>query len=323
MLPDDIKNYHKQFNYEPKIENASKLKKFGKFLVAGMGGSHLAADILKDWHPELDVMVWSNYGLPALKEKELKDRLVILSSYSGNTEETIDAFNAAKAKRLSFAVVASRGKLISLANKFKVPYVQIPDFHMQPRMATGLSLLALLALMEEKTWLAETRLLANQLHPAREEHRGKDLAKRLHGTVPVIYASTRNAAIAYNWKIKFNETGKIPAFYNVVPELNHNEMTGFDTKAKTTTLSRNFHFVFIKDAGDDRRIIKRMNVLEKLYRDRGFQTEIILLQGKTELQKIFNALNLADWTAYHTAKMYGVEPEQVPMVEEFKKMIAR
>jgi len=61
-----------------------------------------------------------------------------------------------------------------------------------------------------------------------------------------------------------------------------------------------------------------MNVLEKLYRDRGFKTEIILLQGKTELNKIFNALNLADWTAYYSAKMYVVEPEQVPMVEEFK-----
>jgi len=323
MLPDDIKNYHKQFNYEPKIENASKLKKFSKFLVVGMGGSHLAADILKDWHPELDIVIWSNYGLPALKEKELKERLIIISSYSGNTEETIDAFNVAKAKRLSFAVIASRGKLISLANKFKVPYVQIPDFHMQPRMATGLSMLAMLTLMEEKSWLAEARMLANQLHPAREEHRGKDLAKRLHGTVPIIYASARNAAIAYNWKIKFNETGKIPAFYNVLPELNHNEMTGFDTKTKTIGLSRNFHFVFIKDAGDDRRITKRMNVLEKLYRDRGFQTEVILLQGKTEIQKMFTALNLADWVAYHTAKMYGTEPEQVPMVEEFKKLISR
>ena len=66
-----------------------------------------------------------------------------------------------------------------------------------------------------------------------------------------------------------------------------------------------------------------MSVLEKLYRDRGFKIEIVLLQGKNELHKIFGALNLADWTAYHTAKLYGVDPEQVPMVEEFKKLIAR
>lgn len=151
---------------------------------------------------------------------------------------------------------------------------------MQPRMATGLSLMAMLAAIGEKAWLAEAKQLATMFHPAREEYRGRDLAKRLHEAVPVIYASARNAAIAYNWKIKFNETGKIPAFWNVVPELNHNEMTGFDAKDRTIPLSRRFHFVFLKDGGDDRRIIKRMSVLEKLYRDRGLKTEIVLLQGK-------------------------------------------
>lgn len=323
MIQEDIKNYAKQFAFEPEVRHAAKLKKHAKFVVAGMGGSHLAASLIQAWHPEIDVVVWSDYGLPPIGDKALKERLIILSSYSGNTEETIDAFNAAKAKKLPMAVIAARGKLITLAEKNKVPYVQIPDFHMQPRMATGLSLKAMLAVMGEKNLLAEAKLLATQLQPAREELRGKDLARRVLGNVPIIYASLNNGPIAQNWKIKFNETGKIPAFWNVVPELNHNEMTGFDTKAKTTPLSRNFHFIFLKDAGDDRRIIKRMNVMEKLYRDRGFKTEIVLLQGKSALHKIFNALNLADWVAYHTAKMYGVEPEQVPMVEEFKKLIGR
>ncbi len=331
MILDDIKNYAKQFEYEPIIENAAKLpgagaasaKKPKKFIVCGMGGSHLAADLMKAWHPELDILVWSNYGLPPIAEAELKERLIILSSYSGGTEETVDAFTAARAKKLNIAVVAVHGKLISLAEKNKVPYVQMPDFHQQPRMATGLSLMAMLALMGEKSWMAEARALAIQLHPSREELRGKDLAKRLHDTVPIVYASARNAAIAYNWKIKFNETGKIPAFQNVVPELNHNEMTGFDTKTKTITLSKHFHFVFLKDGADNPRIIKRMSVMEKLFKDRGFKVEVIFLQGKTEIHKIFNALILADWTAYHTAKLYGVDPEQVPMVEEFKKLIGR
>lgn len=323
MILEDIKNYPKQFAYEPIVENAGKLKKAKKFVVAGMGGSHLAADIIKTWHPELDLMVWHNYGLPALRDADLKERLIILSSYSGNTEETIDAFNAARAKRLAVAVVASRGKLINLAEKFKVPYVQMPDLHMQPRMALGLSLKGMLALMGERAWLAESAELATLLHPSREEHRARDLAKRIHGAVPVVYASGRNIAIAENWKIKFNETGKIPAFWNVVPELNHNEMTGFDSKGRTPPLSRHFHFIFLKDGGDDRRIIKRMSVLEKLYKDRGFKVEVILLQGKNELHKIFNALSLADWTAYFTAGLYGVEAEPVPMVEEFKKLIGR
>ncbi len=324
MLPQDIKNYATQFAYRPVLENAGKLKKkFNKFIIAGMGGSHLAADIVKAWHPELDLTVWSNYGLPKINEKILKESLIILSSYSGNTEETIDALAVATAKHYPVAVVSSDGKLIRSAAKAGIPYVKMPHENIQPRMATGLSLLALLAVMGEKAWLSEAQDLIKQLHPAREERRGEDLAKRLYGSVPIVYASAKNAAIGYNWKIKFNETGKIPAFTNIVPELNHNEMTGFDAKEKTASLSRGFRFVFLKDGADDRRILKRMGVLEKLYHDRGFKVEIVLLQGKTEIQKIFNALVLADWTAYHTAKLYGVDPEQVPMVEEFKKLIAR
>jgi glucose/mannose-6-phosphate isomerase len=326
MILDDIKNYPKQFEYDPIVENAAKLgpsKKFKKFIICGMGGSHLAADIIKAWHPEADVTIWSNYGLPPKSEKELKESLVILSSYSGGTEEVLDAFTTAKAKKLTMAVVAVHGKLIALAQKNKFAYVEMPDFHQQPRMATGLSLMALLAIMGERAWLAEAKALALHLHPAREEHRGKDIAKHLHESVPVIYASARNGAIANNWKIKLNETGKIPAFANVVPELNHNEMTGFDAKPRTLSLSRHFHFVFLKDGGDDPRITKRMSVMEKLYKDRGFKVEIVLLQGKDEIHKIFNALILADWVAYNTAKLYAVDPEQVPMVEEFKKMISR
>ena len=324
MLPQDIKNYAAQFACQPVVENAGKLKKkFSKFIVIGMGGSHLAADILKAWHPELDLLVWSNYGVPKLHEKVLKESLTIVSSYSGNTEEALDAFVVAHAKRYPMAVVAAGGKLLRLAEKTGVPYVKMPHEDMQPRMALGFSLMAMLATIGEKVWIQEARELAKQLHPAREERRGEDLAKRLYGSIPVIYVSARNAAIGNNWKIKFNETGKIPAFTNVVPELNHNEMTGFDAKEKTLALSRGFRFVFLKDGSDDRRVLKRMSVLERLLHDRGFKVEIVLLQGKTELQKIFNALVLADWTAYHTAKLYGVDPEHVPMVEEFKKLIVK
>ena len=323
MIQEDIKNFNKQFAYEPIIENRAKLKHFKKFVVCGMGGSHLAADILKAWHPELDIVIWSSYGLPPLTDKELKERLIIVSSHSGNTEEEVDSFQAAQKKRLAIAVVAAHGKLIALAMKNKVSYVKMPDHNMQPRLALGLSLRGMLAVMGEPALLAETNELSAQLHPSREELRGRDFAKRLYGGVPVIYASARNAAIAMNWKIKLNETGKAPAFWNVVPEMNHNEMTGFDAKGKTVPLSRHFHFLFLKDTDDDRRVTKRMAVLERLFRDRGLASEVVILQGKNRLQKIMNGLILADWTAYHSAKMYEVEPEQVPMVEEFKKIIAK
>ena len=286
-----------------------------------MGGSHLAADLIKTWRPDFDVIIWSNYGLPPLSPKELKERLIIASSYSGNTEETIDAFELAFRKKLNVAAVASGGKLITMAHMLKVPHVVTPS-HMQPRMALGYSLKAILKLMGEKKALADLSELARTLHPSRREKEGKMLARKLKGSVPVIYSSFRNRSTAYNWKVKLNETGKIPAFYNVLPEANHNEMTGFDVKRSTARLSRNFHFIFLADKEDEPRIIKRMKIMQKLFLRRGFRAEILPLRGKNVWEKIFASLNLADWTAYYTAKLYKVEAEEVPMVEEFKKMIA-
>lgn len=147
------------------------------------------------------------------------------------------------------------------------------------------------------------------------------MAGKLRDRVPVIYASNRNGALARNWKIKFNENGKVPAFYNVFPELNHNEMTGFDAMKKTKPLAKSFHFVILADNEDHPQIKRRMDVIEKLFAKRGLRTERVGISGATRYERIFSNLLLAEWASYHTALLYGVEAEEVPMVEEFKKLI--
>lgn len=323
MMKDAILGFNKQFAFIPKIENKSKLKKYKKFIVLGMGGSHLAADVLQSSHPALSLVIHSDYGLPALPVSEIKQSLIIASSYSGNTEEVIEGFEMARKKKLPLAVIAVGGKLLELAKKHQVPYIELPNTGIQPRSALGFSFMALLAMMNEKKGYQEAQKLTKQLQPKKIEILGKNLAEKLHGTVPVIYTSSQNKAVAYNWKIKLNETGKIPAFYNIIPELNHNEMTGFDIAPSTKELSKNFSFVFVFDQEDHPRNIARMKILQKLYHDRGLQTEMIPLKGKTRLEKIFSSLLLADWTAVYLAEHYGLESEQVPMVEEFKKLIAK
>ena len=318
---DDIKNFYKQFEYEPAVENKKALKKFESFVVAGMGGSNLAAGLLKAWRPDLQIIQHRNYGLPALPLKTLKKSLFIASSYSGNTEETISSFAEAVKRKLPVAVIAAGGKLLDLARKRKKPYIQIPNTGIQPRLAVGFNLMAILKLMGNENGLREAGELKNLLKSNEYERAGKSLAKKLKGHIPVIYVSERNSAIGYNWKIKFNETGKIPAFTNVFPELNHNEMTGFDVKEGTKELSRKFSFIFLKDPADNLRIIKRMNVTERLYREREFPVEVLILNGQNALHKIFSSILIADWASYHIAGEYGVEAEQVPMVEEFKRLI--
>jgi glucose/mannose-6-phosphate isomerase len=319
MLAETIRNIPEQFVFEPFIENEGKLKSRKKFLVCGMGGSQLAADILKAADPAQDISGWRDYGLPQLAD--IKDRLVVLSSYSGNTEEVLDAFVVARAAGLSMAVLAKGGKLIELARKEKTPHVVIPDTGIQPRQASGFMLRGLLALLGDKKGLAETHALAAALKPADIEEEGARLAGKLRDRVPVIYASSRNEALARNWKIKFNENGKAPAFWNVFPELNHNEMTGFEAAKKTKPLAKGFHFVFLEDSEDHPQIIKRMAVTKDLFAKRGLRSDSARLKGDTRYQRIFGNLLLAEWASYHTAILYGTEPEEVPMVEEFKKLI--
>ena len=322
MMDEAIRGFPAQFSWEPTIENEANLPKLEKFVFIGMGGSHLAADLLCAQNPSLNAIIHTDYGLPALTDGQLRERLVVLMSYSGNTEEVLDSFQEGMNRKLALAVIASNGKLLEKAREHGIPCVQLPDTGIQPRSALGFSAKALVKLLRNDAKLAELSVLAGILEKGAFEESGKALALKLQGKIPVVYSSLRNKAIAYNWKIKLNETGKIPAFYNMFPELNHNEMTGFDMVDATKPLSERFHFVFLKDAQDHPRVSRRMDICKSLYEARGFSVETVELTGVSRWERIFGSLLVADWTAYHTALAYGAEPEQVPMVEEFKKLMA-
>jgi len=319
---DAITKQNAQLAFEPEIEFGEKLGTYDKFVVSGMGGSHLAADILKCWNPLLDVMIHEDYGLPALKSEHVARRLFIASSYSGNTEEVLDGLDAAITRNMPTCIIAVGGKLIDRAEQEKIPYIKMPDIGIQPRSALGFSMKALLKVMHQESASAELRVLADAIAPSPLEEAGKNLAQAAFGRIPLIYASARNRAIAYNWKIKFNETGKVPAFMNVFPEMNHNEMTGFDSIQSSASLSNNFYAILLRDSEDHPRIQKRMKILVKLYNARNIPTVMVEVQGNSRFEKIFSSLYLADWAAYHTSQEYGADPNNVPMVEEFKKLIA-
>lgn len=320
MMNEAIHAFPSQFSYRPVVKNAARLKSYKYFVVIGMGGSNLAPDLLALRDSSLRVLSHRDYGLPFFSSPA-KDTLFIASSYSGNTEETIDGFKQAMQRKLPVAVLTTGGRLLDLAKRHGVPYVEMPKTGIQPRSALGFAMLGFAAIMKKPALQKELSALARTLRPRAIETKGKALAKRLSGRVPVMYAGSKNAPIAYNWKIKFNETGKVPAFLNVFPELNHNEMTGFDTIPATKKLSERFSFLFLKGK-EHPQIEKRMKVTAKLYAARGLPVEVLSLSGKGIFEQIFNSLLLADWAAYYTGVNYGAETEQVPMVEEFKHLIS-
>lgn len=316
-----MENFNEQFAFQPEVENGEKLEKFNHFVVVGMGGSHLAIDLLKELKPNLDITIHKNYGLPVLSDDKLKKSLIILSSYSGNTEEVLDAFDIALSEGLSLAVITTGGKLLAMAKENKIPFVQMPITGIQPRYALGFSLKAVLKLLGEEDFLKEVSELAGKLNPSEYKEMGKNIAEELRDSVPVIYASVANEAVAYDWKITFNETGKIPAFYNIFPELNHNEMAGFSRLGDSKHLSENFYFIFLYGKQGHPQIEKRMDILARLYEERGLRVKKIDIEKESLLIRIFSSVILANWAAFYTAKNYGVDPDEVKIVEEFKKLI--
>lgn len=319
-MKEAIRNFPNQLRFEPIIENKEALLATKNFIVCGMGGSHLAADLIRAQNPSLNLIIHHDYGLPALADN-LNNYLIIISSYSGNTEEAIDGFDEAIAKKLPVVCVSTGGKLLELAIEHKKPYIRMPNTGIEPRSALGFSMISLLKLMKEEQALLEIKKIADSIDMDRAEKEGKILAGKLKNFIPIIYASTRNEPIAYNWKIRFNETSKIPSFYNTLPELNHNEMVSFDGEKKTKKLLTNFYFIFLEDKTDHPRILLRIEILKEILKKKGFPMETLKLEGNNVWEKIFFSLLIADWTAYYIAEQYGLKAQETEIINKFKDIM--
>jgi len=305
------------------IEKAKKIKKSGKFkkvVVCGMGGSALAADVLRllarDLKIKVPLHIHRNYSLPYWVNK---DCLIISVSYSGNTEETLSAFQEASRKKLPLITISSGGKLASLAKRRNIPLVKIPQ-GLPPRMSLGLQFSALVTCLSNckllNSELNNLLSLGKKLQPQKLEKQGKLLAKKLKNRIPIIYASYQNKELARIWKVKFNENSKIPAFSNYFPELNHNEIVGFTLKNLNF---KNFQGLMLWDKSDFPRNQKRMKLTADILKQKRIAVDFIEINGKDNLSKVFSNLLLSDWTSYYLALSYKVDPTPVKIVEDFKR----
>lgn len=323
IIRDILINFTEQLSYEPAIKNAKSGKKYSRYIVSGMGDSHLAADLLHRSRLADDLFVHVSYGLPNLPQDQLKKSLVVVISYSGNTEEALDSLEEAMNLNLDVAVITAGGKLLDIAVKKKLPYIKLPAFEpmFTNRETLGLTMRALLKMTGKEDLYNKLGQLAKTIKPKQLEKTGKEFAKRIAGYVPIIYTSHRNSGIAYAWKMELCETGKVPAFYNIFPELNHNEMNCFASHGKKDPLSKKFYFIFLYDEKDDARIRERMKITMKLY-GRDLKTEMIKLKNGSNFEEMFNTILLGDWVAYYAALLHDADPEETKSIDTFKQMIA-
>lgn len=307
---------------------------FGTLVLHGMGGSALPANLLRMflYHRENNhrvpkpVAIYQNRFYHLQPEAYTPGTLNVFCSFSGNTEETISALNEAIDAKLAIIGVSHGGKIQEICQKHNIPHVQLPYPYenFQPRMATGYFFTVLVQLcvnhgiispdcipaITDTVQTLDTRVVA-------AEEQGKDLAKKLVGSTPIIYTDTTYKSLGMVWKIKINENAKTPAFYNNFPELNHNEMVGFTNPQGT------FTFLLLCDKNGHQRTQKRFDVFTELFTKRGNHVYIIPITGRTIVEKIFSTIALADWTSYYLAIAYNQDPTPVDMVEEFKEALKK
>ena len=255
------------------LEIAKDVKMEGKFKaieISGMGGSSLPANLLRIYLHSLfqenasanhrfGIYQNRSYGLPP---EAFDECLNIISSYSGNTEETVASFEEALEHKLPCVGIAAGGKVAQMCKENNIPFVLMPSPEkiLQPRMALACNFAAMFQILTNSGMIedkkGEFEEAASKLKESSQvfEEQGKKIAEEIAGKTPVIYGTTRFKSLAMIWKIMFNENAKTPAFWNFFPELNHNEMIGF------TKPQGKFHLIVLRDRDIDPRISKRMEI---------------------------------------------------------------
>jgi glucose/mannose-6-phosphate isomerase len=302
----------------------------GGLVVAGMGGSAiggaLARETLGD-RASRPIMLARGYALPPWTTP---DTMVLCSSYSGNTEETLAAYDAAGALGAARIVATTGGKLADAARSEDVPVIPMPG-GFQPRVAVAYSLVAAL----EVAWLcgAGERLHAEiDVAAAHVEHivetwgpdapsdsLAKALARDLHGTIPQIAGSGLTSPIAYRWKTQINENAKIPCFWNELPELDHNEIAGWQGASQ---LGR-FSAVFLDDSDLHPRIRQRIELTRGLIEAEAAGTYRVESIGQTRTERLISLVLLGDLVSVYLAVLREVDPTPVPNLDRLKSALAR
>lgn len=302
-----------------------------EILFAGMGGSAIAGDYLGVVAAPhgTRVVVHRGYGpvpLWAIRQRPF----VVAASYSGNTEETIDFVLAAHESGLPVATIGTGGILAQLASRHGWPSFQVPG-GLQPRAAIGYLLGAAIKLAEAAHSIDDQRLSLVEAIDFAEGALAEDgdqwrhaeqITEALAGRIPIIYGGGPvSGAVARRWKTQINENAKQPAWHSVLPEVDHNEIVGWETMRDLT--GRHFGIVVLADSADHDRMIPRLAHTRELTEDAVPWVGHVHSSGTSALTRLISLTTLGDLVSWMLAKQAGLDPLPVETIEKLKKLLAK
>ena len=313
---------------------ASYKTKYRNIVCAGMGGSAIGADLARSYIADESLtpfFVNRNYTLPAFVSK---DTLVIASSYSGNTEETIAAFRDAIGKGARIIVITTGGKLRDLALKRSIPVIQIPS-GIQPRAAIGYSFFTLiltlsrLGIIGNKTAeIAEAIKCMADLGKASlypdvfgTKNIAKNIAKSIYLKIPVIYSNADHMdAVCMRWRGQLAENAKTIASSGLFPEMVHNEIVGWEHPAKAL---KDLVVIMLRDRDDNIRVAKKMDIVRREIAGLGVKVVEVKSRGKGLLARMFSLVYIGDYVSLYLAALNGCDPTPVDRIVRLKREMER
>ncbi len=307
-----------------------EVETFRYLVVAGMGGSAIGGDLVKSYLSssiQIPFAVQRHYALPNFVNKHT---IVICSSYSGNTEETLAAYDDALSRGAKIIAITTGGTLARKAAADKMPVVTIPS-GLAPRAALGYSFAPLITIIS-RLGLCDNadndiRLAAAAMRgelaaysPDAEDNPALKLAEQLHGSIPIIYGSQDHFdAVATRFKGQICENSKCLAFANIFPEFNHNELVGwgelYEFKDKLSVL-------MLRDREDHARNKARMDIVKVYLREKGVDVIEIPTGAGGYLERIFRTIQFVDFASYYLGLLNGVDPTPVKVIDYLKTKLS-
>jgi glucose/mannose-6-phosphate isomerase len=303
-----------------------------KILILGMGGSAIGGDLagnLVAHESKVQISICRDYVLPPFVDAQT---LVIASSYSGMTEETLSSFTQALGTTAKNLVITTSGKLKTIAEKEKLPLF-IFDYKAPPRAALPFSLLPILGLLQKlgfisdkSTDVSETvKVLQSLLSRINTgitllNNPAKQLAQKLHGCLPVIYGADILSEVAHRWKTQLNENSKGWAFYEVLPELNHNAVVGYQLPR---ALAEKIIVISLSSDSFPERIQLRYRLTRQLLEQAKVNYQQVDSEGNSALSQIMSLVLFGDYTSYYLALLNRTNPTSVKAIDYLKKRLTK
>ena len=326
MLDDVVGQPHQLEDALWRVESAGigALDAPGGLVVCGMGGSAIGGDLAEGAigdRARRPISTSRDYDPPSWLSEDV---VALCSSYSGDTEETLAAYDAAGDRGAQRVVMTTGGRLADAARADGVPVIGVPS-GMQPRAAVAYMLVGALEVAalagvtdslrgEIEASVDPLRSLVEEWGPDGDPEAGpKALARRLGGQVPVVYGAGLTAPVAVRWRSQFNEVPEMPAFDGVLPEMDHNEICGWGQPTFTA--------IFLEDEEQHARVRQRIEVTADLVAAAGSPVERVASRGSSAVERLLSLVLFGDLTALYSAVLNGVDPTPVDRIEDLKRRL--